>query len=39
MKYRERINKILDKQDDEELCSIWFFLNGRTGYAGLEEEK
>lgn len=38
MEKRELINRILDKLNNEELRSIWLFLNGATGYTGLEEE-
>lgn len=38
MKYREFINRILDKLNDKELRSTYFFLQGLTGYTGLEEE-
>lgn len=38
MKDRERIIRILNKLNDEELRCIYIFISGYTGYTGWEEE-
>lgn len=39
MKYMERINRILDMLDGEEVFSMWLFMSAYTGNGGEVEQK
>lgn len=39
MNYIERINRIMDKLDDEQLRRIYIFISTYTGYSGEAEDE